>query len=318
MRVEMSGMRVLGMVAAGITIAVAVFWLITKSALTPYNVRELVYEGHPFRSLLLLATLLYWAIGFPVLISQWLARGELYLLSLPPLVLLHGLIAWMLLWSAVPSESIHDIVGSPILQWPWEWELIGRFLALFSVWSVAAVGGSIIAGWRFLSNPKAALLGWMTAACLIMPLSYYVVVSEASTDNLVELMAGNGSIGSFLLISLAVTLITFGGAKAALVSVAGAAQGMRAAAWMLLSGILAYLALYFGLEQVIVKYGQVFSAMQFLLSSNRAHLAGPNELIIRSAALYGFVMIATIVVQYPLWRWVMPSRRHHLRPKNEC
>lgn len=304
---EMSGMRMLGLVAAGIAITVAIAWLITKSALTPYNVRELVYEGHPFRSLLLLATLLYWAIGFPVLISQWLARGELYLLSLPPLVLLHGLIAWILLWSAVPTESLHDVVGSPVLGWPWEWELLGRFVALFSVWSVAAVGGSVIAGWRFLPNPKIALLGWAAAACLIMPLSYYVVVREASTDNLVELMAGNGSIGSFLLISLAVTLITFGGAKAALASVPGAAQRLRAAAWMLLSGILAYLTLYFGLEQVIVKYGQVFSAMQFLLSSDRAHLAGPNELIIRYTTLYGFVMMATTMVQYPLWRWVMSS-----------
>ena len=200
----------------------AIAWLITKSALTPYNVRELVYEGHPFRSLLLLATLLYWAIGFPVLISQWLARGELYLLSLPPLVLLHGLVAWMLLWSAVPSESIHDIVGYPVLRWPWEWELIGRFLALFSVWSVAAAGGSLSQGGGFFPNPKSALLGWIVAAWLIMPLSYYVVVREASTDNLVELMAGNGGIGSFLLIAW-LLLITFGGTKAALASVPGTA-----------------------------------------------------------------------------------------------
>ncbi len=91
MSAEMSGTRVLGLIAAGITITVAIAWLITKSALTPYNVRELVYEGHPFRSLLLLATLLYWAIGFPVLISQWLARGGLYLLSFAA----PGIAAWL-------------------------------------------------------------------------------------------------------------------------------------------------------------------------------------------------------------------------------
>ncbi len=93
------------------------------------------------------------------------------------------------------------------------------------------------------------------------------MVVEASTDNLVELMAGNGGIGSFLLIALAVALITFGGAKAALASRSRDDRAKKGGTWVLVSGVLAYLALYFGLEQVIVKYGQVFSAMQFLLSS---------------------------------------------------
>ena len=81
----------------------------------------------------------------------------------------------------------------------------------------------------------------------------------------------------------------------------------RAAAWVLGSGILAYLALYFGTEQVIVKYGQVFSALQFLLSSDRSHLAGPDELIVRYAVVYGFLIAAIVMVQYPLWRWIMSA-----------
>ena len=154
-------------------------------------------KATPFVRSILLAALLYWAAGFPVLIAQWLARGELYLLSFLPLVLLHGLIAWVLLWSAVPSESIHDIVGSPVLAWPWEWELLGRFLALFSLWSVAATAGGLIAAWRIFPDAKSALLGWTMGACLLIPFSYYVVVVAASTDNLVELIANNGGMAHF-------------------------------------------------------------------------------------------------------------------------
>jgi VanZ family protein len=302
---EVSGKRALGLIATGVGIGAATGWLITQSPLTPYNVRELIYEGHPIRSLISLAALVYWAIGFPILIAQWLARGELYLLSFLPLVLLHGLIAWLLLWSSVPTESIHDIVGSPVLGWPWEWELLGRFLALFSLWSVAATAGTIIAAWRLLPNAKSALLGWSIGAFLLIPLSYYIVVSEASTDNLVELIANNGSMGAFLLIGLAIAEIAFGGTTAALASRPGLAHRTRAVALVLACGILAYFALYLGTEPVIVKYGQVFSAMQFLLSSDRLNLASPGELITRYTVLYGLLIAAIMTVQYPLWHWIL-------------
>ena len=189
--------RALRSIAIGMTICVAIAWLVTRSELTPYNVRELVYHGHPFRSMALLVALLYWSVGFPVFIARWLTKGGMYLLSFPLLALLHGLIAWLLIVSAVPTESIHDIVGSPVLGWPWKWELLGRFLALFGAWSVAATAGTIIAATGVLKGARTALLGWAIGAFLVVPVSYYVVVSQASTDNLVELMANNGGVGSF-------------------------------------------------------------------------------------------------------------------------
>jgi glycopeptide antibiotics resistance protein len=311
-RTAASGKRTLALVAIGIGMCVAIGWLIMRSPLVPYNVRELVYQGHPFRSLVLLAALLYWAMGFPILIVQWLARGGLYLLSFPPLALLHGSVAWLMLWSAVPSESIHDIVGSPVLNWPWEWEILGRFLALFSLWSVAATAGTVIAARRSLpgtNGAQSALLGWTIGACLFVPVSYYIVVMTASTDNLVELMAGNGSVSAFLLIGLALAGISFGGTKAALAFIPGTTGQTTAVAWVLASGALAYLAIYFGTEQVIVKYNQVFSALQFLLSSDRSHLAGPGELAVRYIALWSALLAAIVMVQYPIWRWAISDRR---------
>src|SRR5687768_17423675 len=164
--------------------------------------------------------------------------------------------------------------------------MLGRFLALFNLWTVGVTAGGIIASWHILPGNQSALFVWILCALLLIPISYYVVVVAAATDNLVELMAGNGGVSSFLLIGTAVVVITFGGTKAALALVPGTTGRKKAAMWVFVSGVLAYLALYFGLEQVIVKYGQVFSAMQFLLSSDRSQLAGPNELLIRYAALY--------------------------------
>jgi hypothetical protein len=298
------------LIAAGMAIFTMAGWIILRSSLTPYNVRELLYQGHPFRSLILLVLLLYWAFGLPVMFTQWLARGQLYVLSLPPLVLAHGMVAWMLLRSAVPSEAIHDIVGSPILGWPWEWELLGRFLALFGFWSTAMTGGVLIASRSFVPHFSYALTGWSAGTCLLVPLAYYVVVVEASTDNLVELIANNGGVGAFLLIGLAVAIASSAGTRMALAQASGPQDGRGAAAavWVLGSAVLIYIMLYFGTEQVIVKYDQVFSAMQFLLSSDRSHLASPGELVLRYAAVYCALVAAIAMVQYPLW-WLISRGR---------
>jgi hypothetical protein len=311
--VEMSAQRALAVMAIGCATGVLLGWLAMRSSLTPYNVRELMDSRHPLLSLILLAIAFYWITGFPVLIAQWVARGELYLLSLPPLALVHGLATWTLLRLAVPMESIHDIVGSPILDWPWEWEMLGRFLALFSFWTVAATAGGIIAGWRFIPHSNSALIGWGAGACILVPLAYYIVVAEASTDNLVELIANNGGIGAFLLIGLAMAVASSAGTRVALAPIFGFQSGRIAAAavWALGSAVITYVMLYFGTEQVIVKYDQVFSAMQFLLSSDRSRLASPGELILRFTGVYFVIVTATAIVQYPLWRVVVQSQQSH-------
>jgi hypothetical protein len=311
---QMQGWRAGAIIATGIGILAVIAWLATHSDLVPYNVRELVDKSHPFLSAILLAGSVYWITGFPVLIVQGLTRGELFLLNLPFLALIHGLIAWILLRFAVPIESIHDIVGSPVLDWPWEWEMFGRFLALFSLWTVGATAGGIIASWHILPGNKSALLAWTVGALLLIPVSYYIVVVAAATDNLVELMASNGSLGAFLLIGLSIMGVALGGMKGALALIPGTRRRMQAAAWVLGASILTYGALYLGTEQIIVKYNQVFSALQFLLSSSRTELAGPGELLIRYATLYCFLIATIIMVQYPLWRWIMsaPGQRRDI------
>ena len=162
-----------------------------------------------------------------------------------------------------------------------------------------------------MPDAKSALIGWAVGAFLVVPVSYYIVVSQASTDNLIELMANNASFGSFFLIGIGAMLMVFGGAKAALAASLRAVHVDRAIMSVLGAGVSAYLALYFGLEQFVVKYGQVFSAFQFLLSSSRSNLAGQAELIVRYAVVYGAFVVAIVMVQSPLWRWVMLTPRRN-------
>ena len=116
-------------------------------------------------------------------------------------------------------------------------------------------------------------------------------------------MADNGSVGAFFLISLAMIIVTFAGTKAGLAFILRGKDIIRTAIWVFVAGLLSYLALYFGLEQVIIKSGQVFSAMQFLLSSDRAQLAGPDELLLRYVVIYFGTVIAIVMVQNPIWHW---------------
>jgi hypothetical protein len=50
-----------------------------------------------------------------------------------------------------------------------------------------------------------------------------------------------------------------------------------------------------------------------LLSSSRTKLAGPGELLIRYATLYCFLIAAIIMVQYPLWRWIISAPGQRVR-----
>jgi len=207
---------------------------------------------------------------------------------------LHGVVAWLMLRAAVPMESVYDIVGSPVLDWPWEWELIGRFLALFLLWSAAAFGATMLVLRPRAPALRAPLLVWGTTLPFVLGISYYVVVAQAATDNLTELLAHRASFGAFL--GLWAAFLAAAVASAALGIVLGT-RFRRGGKWGLpitvLSLPLAYAALSFALEPYIVKYDQVFSAFQFLLSSDRQHYAGPGELVLRYVVAYlGLVSIA--------------------------
>ncbi len=282
-------------VALALTLLVA-----TQISAVPYNVRDLVDPEHRIWSALLLSCAVFWIFGFPALATIRLITRQASPLWLPTLMLLHIALAWTLLRLAVPMESLHDIVGSPVLDWPWEWELIGRFSALFACWSCVAFGSALIVTRPMILGTTRFLWLWACMLALVLPVAYIVVIQQAATDNLTELIAGNGSPIAAMWILLGMGILSLAASQMAAASGAGISTGMvRATAWGIASFPLTYFALNNGLEPYIMKYDQVFSAFQFLLSRDRSHYATPGELLLRYGIAHAALLSIAMASQFP-------------------
>jgi hypothetical protein len=272
----------------------------------PYNVREVVPGDAPgvAGAMLIAAAILLTAPA--VLLAGWLREGAArwrvpgLLAGLAAL----GLLAWLCLHIGVPRESVYDIVGSPVLDWPWQWEVAGRFVALQLPLAVLGVLAACLTltllGDRRRANR--ALRRCLIATFLALLIAHEIVVRQAATDNLTELMRGGGSVAGSM--ALAAWLLL--GMLAAHAVAAALAVRRRTP----LLGALVVLAalvlggralLDLGLVATLEKYGQTFSALQFLLSPSREQLLDGSALAARVAWFQvGFVLgIAALVL--PLW-----------------
>lgn len=293
--------------AAWIGLSVA-FRLVTQSAAAPYNVRELIYAGHPWRSEALLAAALMLTVGLPAWIVCWSLRARRGFLVWPLALLLNAYVAWLLVVNAVPTESLHDIVGSPILGWPGHTETCLRFLALHAATTLFVSGGAVMALGLLRHGGRApAAAAWAAWALLLAPLLHWTIVTEAATDNLTELMRNGGSAATSAMLG-AGAVLTF--ASGSFIS-AGLATRRRflgvalaaACAW-------AAHALYTaGSEPALLKYGKVFSAMQFLLSPDRDHYAVGSALVARYAIAYLALTLTVVVLQQRAWRTMSARTR---------
>lgn len=306
--------------AAGLVLGLALLlWAAPHVPATPYNVRKLIGQEYPILSALGLACAIAWIFGFPAWAARQMASGSHQLTYLPLFLLLHGIVAWFLLRMAAPLEMIHKIVGSPILDWPWEWESIGRFIGLFAIWSVLSFGAGFIALRSWLSKAGGLLWAWIVAALILLPIAYVVVIQQAATDNLTELLVGAGTPTAFLWVVIGLFLFALAGAQLACALGSGMRFGVvRGMLWSVASFPLTYLALNAGFEPYIIKYGQVFSAFQFLLSQDRAHYAVPTELLLRYGFAHGILLLALAASQAPfLGNFVLLHMRRTVRPALE-
>lgn len=273
----------------------------------PYNLREVIYADSPLLSAGLLALAWLWLAALPVAFARAIDRHRSMRLALPALVLIHAFLTAVGLHLAVPSEGVHDLVGSPVLAWPGDVEVIARLTALLSAASVILLGGALLSRVLVVHRFDAGLLAWVVVAPPVLAIAHWVVVQQAATDNLTELMAGGGSWA-------ASTAIALGGLSMALAgSLLGryfAGRGLHGPATLgivIAAVAIAYGFLWLGLAQAVDKYGQRFSALQFLLSTDRQHLAEGVELYLRYslASLMGVLSLA--ITQWPLFR-ILASR----------
>jgi hypothetical protein len=202
-------------------------------------------------------------------------------------------------------ESIHDIVGSPILtNIPVELELFLRLNAFIGIFSLLLFGAVMMV--NSLSGYYHRLFRYYITGffsfIILLPIYYWGVVLEASTDNITELLPDEGRSCWVVLIALYIFLSGFiGSACSALLALK---QGYKLI-WILLAGVisypLGYLLMQWGTEQFIMKYGVVFSALQFLFSTDRNHYIVDEVLKLRFYFAHTAFISMIIITQYPQW-----------------
>ena len=281
-------------------LAVAIF-LFTRLPFVPYNIRELPNPFHPLIAPLLLAAFIFWTFGVPGVIARWLAGTGPSGAWLPLIIVCHGLTSWVMLHFAVLPESIHDVIGSPTLQWAGQTEYVARFVPLVSVLTLQIVGGALLANAGAVRR-AAALLWWVLASILLLPLQYLVIVEQAATDNLTELMANGASGGAFLMMALYLLLIGFvGSLLAASHFRSDPSRIFIVLAVVALSLPAGYVLVDAGTASVIVKEQKVFSALQFLLSPDRTHYAAGLTLWLRFAIAHLGLVLLIAFTQHTIW-----------------
>ena len=274
----------------------ALLWGAAHAPFVPYNVRELLRQDSAWLSALLLALACYWLAVAPVWLARRQVSGPARLAQLPLGLLVYGGIVFLLLDAAVPDESLYDLAGSPVLHWPGQWELGLRWLALAAIpGALMYLAAQTVRRWR--GRRLGALHYW--AALPVLGLAYWGVVVQADTDNLVELMAAPQPLA---FAALCVWLYILFLAAALLASPATAAQRPLRLIGALVSLPLAALFLHLGLAGSIEKYGQQFSAMQFLLSTDRQHYASMPAIWLRYGALHVLVIVTLAFIQWPHFR----------------
>ena len=289
---------------APLIVLAAAIWTLTRLPFIPYNVRQVLYWGHPVRSAFLIAVACYLTFAVPVWFAGWMSRHPPFVVLLPFALVVNASLAYLAVVSAVPSRSIHDIVGFPVLQWPADSETWLRFVALHGAAVLLATGGAAIAlALRF--RRFGPLWGWALIAALCAPLLHWAIVTRAATDNLTELMRGGGSpLATAFLSSAAV--VTFAAGSMVASDLAALRRRLPSLTFAILSGIAVYGLVVAGTEPAIEKYGKVFSALQFMLSPDRSHYVGPGELIARYAIAYALQVGAIVLLQYSSWRAIGP------------
>lgn len=275
----------------------------------PYNVRELVSGGPAgVLSLLALAAASYLLANAALPLGN--GRPASRMLAAPLWLAASGTLAFALLRAGVPTESMDDIVGSPVLGWPWEWERLGRFIALWMALSLQIAGGFALAATLGNAHRLPLLLNWAIVATVAAAPLFHVVITHAATDNLTELVAQNSSFVAASLVALGLMAVALSGScLSALVAGAGSRAGL--ATGLLAGATFAPLCFVLGTEATIVKYDKVFSALQFLLSTDRNHYATGAALWLRLAAALSLAVLAFAVLQHLHWRQLAAPHGAH-------
>lgn len=268
---------------------VALYGLSQLSAL-PYNVRELLTDNASAIIGLTLAAYIMFLANC-VRFSQF----ALFIFISPLLWIVQTSLIFCLLYFSVAAESLYDILGFPNTSLPHFLELLLRFIGFFCL-----IQFNCLAAKQFLQSKQkvAASILWLGSNIVVASLWYWAVVYLAATDNIVELLADNGSIIGLIALTAWLVLLFLSAAYSAKII----SQCLFQAAWLKLTKLLllmfiivismalSWWLINIATQSIIVKYQQVFSALQFLLSTDRSHYVTPLQLLIRYCLAYSAIL----------------------------
>ncbi len=294
-------------------LALALF-LLSKLPFIPYNIRELISGQYPWLRHFGLSATLFWCLGFPVwYLARTLAKARENLWYCWTGLGIHSVFAWALIRLSCPMESIHDIVGSPILSSiPAELEIFLRLIAFFGIFSLLLFGAVLMVDSLLGCYPslfRYYLTGFISFIVLL-PILYWGVVLEAATDNIIELLPDEGrSWRAILIPSYMFLFVSIGSACSALLVFRLWHKFM----WILIAGFISYpfgyLLMQWGTEQLIMKYGVVFSALQFLFSADRDHYVADEVLKLRFYFAHTAFILLILIIQYPQWYMIHQQQK---------
>jgi len=279
----------------------------------PYNVKEL-FQSRPTVSLALLGALLLACGGAVHLAARtWQLRPYRFAALCIPAVWLCALAVFSALSLAVPTESLEDIVGAPVLGIGATLERSLRFTGLMAgPFACCALGARLALG-----DYKRGFLVGLAPLLVLLPASYLVVVPAADTDNVVELLRGNGR--SLAVAGLPLLMILFGFAGAVTAAALEAALD-RVFGPLALAAVIVACSVPVTWQLFVVatnprlqKYGRVFSARQFLFSPDRDHYLADTAVFFRFALVLllavGVFAAAMLVARLASRVWPYLERR---------
>ena len=301
----------------------------------PYNVRELFGGQDSWWRLGFFALAAFsFGIGGTVA-GHRVARSQLPWLALPVYAILACCFTYLLLALCVTSESLSDIAGSSntyffVMQkdiWgdtgKWLYTLIGsrdliaavervvRFVALLGpVFIWLAIFSAVyfrVTGPRFVR--PAARVRILVSSSIVYVLSgvlwliafRLIAFRYSSTDNLNELIQGNGAFLYLLLLLMLLNVIVVVHA-----SLSPRLRNILGAAFIVLASLpIGWLLFRSGLSAPVEKYGITFRGADFLLGPDRREILPENVLIAR----WGAVQLAAVATLAFGMRIVLERRR---------
>jgi hypothetical protein len=293
-------------------------WVVVRIPGVPYNVRELFPERYADVSAVLFAAFLLFGGFAPAWVAGRILKNPRWSLGTPAWAAIIALSAWTLLRLSVTTESIDDILGSPALGWGWDWEYIGRFLALYGGPALILVAGSAAVGAWLKSGAYAGIqtgMGLLFVNLPLLLLAHFVVIAWARTDNLTELIRDDPYPGDAFLLVLVLLI----GLNAA--AVAHTWRSPRVGPCLLaliatpVMAVPGWLLLDAGLVPQLTKYDITFPAVRFLLGSDRQTNLSETALLLRWVLVYASAVFALAYGQL-VALMLQPVRREAVRQRS--